>query len=60
MKVHVRTPDGRVLPHETQDADGLKAALLPGYEIVKSPMATMLEENGDELLAWLAERGIKA
>ena len=60
MKVYVRSPDGRILPHETQDADGLKAALLPGYEIVKSPMGTMLEENGDELLAWLAERGIKA
>lgn len=57
MKVYVRSPDGRILPHETQDADGLKAALLPGYEIVKSPMGTMLEENGDELKAWLIANG---
>lgn len=60
MKVYVQTPDGRVIPHETPDAEALKAALMPGYAIVQSPLAALLDDNGDELLAWLAERGIKA
>jgi hypothetical protein len=60
MRFYVRTPDARVLPHEAPSMEWLKAVLLPGYEIVKSPLAVMLDEHGEELLAWLAERGIKA
>ena len=57
MKVYVKSPDGRVIPHETASADVLKAALLPGYEIVASPLTVLLAGHGEELLAWLGEHG---
>ena len=60
MKVLVRSPDGRVIPHETDDPAALKAALLPGYKVVTSPMTELLAGHGDELIAWLAEHGIKS
>ena len=57
MKVLVRSPDGRVIPHETNDPASLKANLLPGYTVVTSPMTELLAEHGDELKAWLIANG---
>jgi hypothetical protein len=69
VQLEIRAPDGRVIRQFHKSVDAARAALQPGYEVigevigsgVVSPvsfMKSLLAAHGDELIAFLAERGI--
>jgi hypothetical protein len=74
VQLEIRAPDGRVLKQWHKSVDAARAALQSGYEITGqvisgntvSPvgpgafsfMKALLTAHGDELMEWLAERGV--
>jgi hypothetical protein len=74
LQLEIRAPDGRVLRQFHKSVDAARKALQPGYEVTgeviganivspigpgaRSFMTSLLESQGDELLAYLAEHGI--
>jgi hypothetical protein len=74
VQLEIRAPDGRVIRQFHKSVDAAREALQSGYEVtgevigsgVVSPvgpgtrsfMKALLESQGDELIAFLAERGI--
>jgi hypothetical protein len=74
IQLEIRAPDGRTLRQFHRSIDSARAALSPGYEVTgevisgnivspigpgaRSVMRSLLESQGDELIAFLAERGI--
>jgi hypothetical protein len=74
VQLEIRAPDGRVLRQFHRSVETARAALQSGYEITgqvisgntvspvgpgaRSFMRALLDAHGDELEAWLAERGI--
>jgi hypothetical protein len=74
IQLEIRAPDGRVLRQWHKSVDAARSALSPGYEVtgevlsgnIVSPigpgavstMGALLRSQGDELVGYLAERGI--
>jgi hypothetical protein len=74
VQLEIRAPDGRVIRQSHKSVDAARAALQPGYEVTgevingnivspigpgaRSFMTALLESQGDELITFLAGRGI--
>jgi hypothetical protein len=74
VQLEICAPDGRVLRQFHKSVDAARAALQPGYEVIgevigsgvvspvgpgaQSFMKALLAAHGDELMEFLAERGI--
>jgi hypothetical protein len=71
IQLEIRAPDGRILRQFHRSIDAARKALQPGYEVVgevigsgvvspigRSFMKSLLAAHGDELMEFLAERGV--
>jgi hypothetical protein len=71
VQLEIRAPDGRMLRQWHKSVDAARAALQSGYEVIgevigsgvvspigQSFMKSLLAAHGDELMEFLAERGV--